>query len=126
LETFARIEPGWRFTGVDPAREMIAEGRRRMDAVGAGNRVQWINGYISDAPPGPFDGATCLLTLHFVPDDGAKLETLKGLRSRLRRGAPFVLVDLCIELTDMSASKQLDRYRDFALNSGADPADVNS
>jgi tRNA (cmo5U34)-methyltransferase len=126
IEAFARRQTAWRFTAVDPAGEMIAEGQRRVEAIDASARVRWIEGYVFDAPPGPFDGASCLLTLHFVPDDGAKVETLKALRARLRPGAPFVLVDLCMDLRARGATRQLRRYRDFALGSGADRADVDA
>ena len=122
LEVFAALHPGWRFTGVDPAAEMVRAGRDRLAAAGAAERVTWVEGYVQDAPEGPFDGATCLLTLHFVPDDGSKLETLRQLRTRLRPGAAFVLVDLCIDGPD--AEFRRDRYATFALDSGADPEDV--
>jgi len=122
LEAFAALHPGWRFTGVDPAAEMLKAARERVDACGADDRVELIEGLIDDAPDGPFDGATCLLTLHFVPDDGGKLETLELIRKRLKPGAPFVLVDLCIAGDD--ADFRRDRYATFALNSGADPDDV--
>ena len=42
-------------------------------------------GYIDVAPEGPFDAATCLLTLHFVPVEE---------RRRLKPGAPFVVAHL--------------------------------
>jgi len=122
LEAFASLHSNWRFTGVDPAAEMLKAARERVDAAGAGERVTLIEGLIDDAPDGPFDAATCLLTLHFVPDDGGKLETLELIRKRLKPGAPFVLVDLCIGKADGELRR--DRYATFALNSGADPDDV--
>ncbi|WP_434803260.1 class I SAM-dependent methyltransferase [Paracidovorax avenae] len=47
-------------------------------------------GYIDSAPEGPFDGATCLLTLHFLPT-AERLRTLQQLRARLKPGAPLVV-----------------------------------
>lgn len=75
---------------------------------------------------GPFDAASCLLTLHFVADDGSKLQTLLELKKRLKPGAPFVLVDCCIDISSPSAEFMLARYRDFALGSGADPEQVST
>jgi tRNA (cmo5U34)-methyltransferase len=124
LETFAGLEPRWRFTGVDPAPEMIKAARFVVDAAGAGERVSLIEGLIDDAPDRPFDGATCLLTLHFVPDDGGKLETLQLIRQRLKPGAAFVLVDLCIGGPD--ADRLRDRYATSALMAGAEAGDVAS
>lgn len=126
LEAFATRCPLWTYVGVDPAGEMLKAATERMLLAGADGRVDWHHGYIFDAPAGPFDAATCLLTLHFVPDDGAKERTLAEVRKRLKPGAPFVLVDLCIDLASPGAATALDRYRDFALESGADPEVVET
>lgn len=126
LEAFATRSPGWNFMGVDPAGEMLKAARERVASVGASNRVQWHQGYIFDAPRGPFDAATCLLTLHFVPDDGEKERTLAEIRQRLKPGSPFVLVDCCIDLAAPDAARELARYRNFALESGAEPEQVDS
>ena len=120
LEAFASRCPQWTFVGVEPAEEMLKAAKDRVLQAGASERVDWHHGYIFDAPPGPFDAATCLLTLHFVPDDGAKEQTLTEIRRRLKPGAPFVLVDLCIDLASPDSATALNRYRDFALESGAD------
>jgi tRNA (cmo5U34)-methyltransferase len=105
---------------------MLKAAKHRVNQAGAGERVHWHHGYIFDAPPGLFDAATCLLTLHFVPDDGAKERTLTEVRMRLKPGAPFVLVDLCIDLASPESAVALNRYRDFALESGADPERVDA
>lgn len=126
LEAFASRCPQWSFVGVDPAEAMLDAARERMRALGAAERVDWHHGYVFDAPPGPFDAATCLLTLHFVADDGGKDRTLREIRKRLKPGAPFVLVDLCIDLASAGARTALDRYRDFALESGVEPDQVET
>ena len=124
IEAFARLEVGWRFVGVDPAKAMLGAARALVASAGAGDRVLWHEGYIFDAPTGPFDAATSLLTLHFAPDDGAKRDTLLAIRERLKPGAPFALVDLCMEKDAADHELRLARYRAFAINSGADPKDV--
>lgn len=126
LEAFASLCPQWTFAGVDPAAEMLKAAKERMVLAAASERVDWHHGYIFDAPQGPFDAATCLLTLHFIADDGAKEQTLMEVRRRLKPAAPFVLVDLCIDLASPESGIALDRYRDFALESGADPEQVNA
>ena len=64
LKALADAQCNWRFTGVDPAGPMLELAR---DAMGEDmNRVDLIEGYIDAAPAGPFDAATCLLTLHFL------------------------------------------------------------
>lgn len=47
-------------------------------------------GYVDTAPVGPFDGATCLLTLHFLTKD-ERLHTLREIRRRLKPGAPLIV-----------------------------------
>jgi tRNA (cmo5U34)-methyltransferase len=126
LEAFASRYSHWTFVGVDPAEEMLKAAKERVLRAGARERVDWHHGYIFDSPLGPFDAATCLLTLHFVPDDGAKERTLVAIRRRLKPGAPLVVVDLCIELASPTSAIALDRYRDFALESGADPEQVDA
>ena len=120
LLTLAHQQTGWKFTGVDPSPAMLAEARRRIQDAGVADRVELVEGYISDAPQSPFDGATCLLTLHFVPDDGSKLETLKAIRQRLRPDAAFVLVDLCVDYDAPDAELRLDRFSTFAINAAVD------
>jgi tRNA (cmo5U34)-methyltransferase len=122
LKAFAALQPTWRFTGVDPSVEMLKQAKRTVGAVG--ERVRWVHGYIPDAPEGPFDGATCLLTLHFLSDDGEKLAALRSVRARLKPGARFVLVDLCLDKAAADYELGRERYRRFALESGADPDDV--
>ena len=126
LEAFAFRSPQWTFVGVDPAEEMLKAAQDRIDQAAASERVAWHHGYIFDAPPGPFDAATCMLTLHFVPDDGAKERTLVEIRKRLKPGAPFVLVNLCIDFALPESAIALARYRDFALESGADSERVSA
>lgn len=124
LETryLASIEGRWRFVGVDPASAMLDLARAVAGPV-AGDRMTLIEGTVFDAPPGPFDAATCVLVLGLIPDDGSKLSTLEEVRRRLKPGAPFVLVDQCIDLSAPDARRRLDRYGQYAFRSGV-PADT--
>lgn len=89
LRAFAQDFPGWHFDGVDPSPEMLAQAR---DTLGEGAaRVAFHQGYVDDAPEGPFDGATCLLVLHFLPRE-ERLRTLRELHHRLRPGAPLIVL----------------------------------
>lgn len=88
LRAFAGMQPGWHFDGIDPSAEMIAQARTFLGP--ASDRVAFHEGYIDTAPEGPFDGAACLLTLHFLPRE-ERLRTLRDVRRRLRPGAPFVV-----------------------------------
>jgi tRNA (cmo5U34)-methyltransferase len=88
LKAFAEAQPGWHLTGVDPSAEMLAAATRTLGPLAA--RVELQRGYIEDAPSGPFDGATCLLTLHFL-DCEERRRTLRELRRRLKPGAALVV-----------------------------------
>ena len=65
LAYLAERHGDWTFDGVDPSAPMLALARETMGSSAA--RATLTEGYVEDAPAGPFDGATCLLTLHFLP-----------------------------------------------------------
>ena len=127
LETryLAGVEPTWRFVGVDPASAML-DLARAVAGPATGDRMTLIEGTVFDAPPGLFDGATCVLVLGLIADDGSKLATLKEVRRRLKPGAPFIFVDQCIDLSTPDAARRLDRYENYALRSGVAAETVRS
>lgn len=88
LRAFVDWQPGWRFDGVDPSPEMLDQARLVLGD--KASRVTFHEGYVQDAPEGPVDGATCLLTLHFLARQ-ERLRTLRELHQRLRLGAPLVV-----------------------------------
>lgn len=85
--------PQWSFVGVDTYRPMVELAQKRLadTPVGARSRVHAMG--IDALDETGFDAATCILTAHFVPDDGAKLAFFKAIRSRLKPGAPLAIVD---------------------------------
>lgn len=118
--TLARMQPGWRFTGVDPAPKMLNLARVVLgDEINP--RVDLIEGGTEAAPPGPFDGATLILVLGLIPDDGSKLKTLQDIRRRLKPGAPFILADRCDDREGPDFDRNVDRYVAYAVASGVDP-----
>jgi len=121
LQAMAQTQPGWTFIAVDPARAMLDEARR---VVGPNaERVIFCEGYIDDAPDGPFDAAICLLTLHFL-DMEERTRTLRALHRRLKAGMPFVAAHSSFPQDGGTRSLWLSRYAAFALASGADPEQV--
>lgn len=120
LAAFAGAQPGWRFDGVDPSAAMVGLARRTTEPFA--DRIALHRGLIDDAPPGPFDAASCLLTLHFL-DEAARRDTLRSLRARLRPGAPFVAAHMSFDRAARD-SDWFDRYVAFALSSGAEIAEV--
>ena len=88
IKAFTEAQPGWRFDGVDPSAAMLDLARLALEPFAA--CVTLHQGLIHVAPDGPFDAATCLLTLHFVEHD-ERLRTLKEIHRRLKPGAPLVV-----------------------------------
>jgi tRNA (cmo5U34)-methyltransferase len=119
LKALAQAQAGWHFTGVDPAGPMLDLARETLgeDA----DRAELVEGYIDTAPHGPFDAATCLLTLHFLGRD-ERVRTLCEMHRRMKTGAPLVVVHSSFPQDEPSRARWLARYAAYAVASGADPA----
>jgi len=86
--------PHWSFTGFDPAEPMLSIARKKVAAASLESRISLVQGLVDDVAERDFDAATSLLVMHFLPDDGTKLNFLRGVADRLKPGALMVLVDL--------------------------------
>ena len=117
LENFAQRHPGWRFVGVDPSADMLELARKALGAHAA--RVDWHQGYVDTAPTGPFDAASCLLTLHFVPEM-ERGRTLAQIHQRLKPGAPYVSMHLSFDQSAGKRELSLGRYVAYAVSSGVE------
>lgn len=118
LRAFAASQPGWRFTGVDPAAPMLELARATLG--GDADRVQFVEGYIDAAPIGPFDAAACLLTLHFLQRE-ERVRTLREMHRRMKPGAPLVVAHASFPQDEPARGRWLSRYAAYAVASGADP-----
>ena len=118
LKALAEAHPGWTFDGVDPAAEMLKLAKRTLGPLAA--RVQLHEGYIDDAPEGPFDAAVCLLTLHFLAPEERRRTAIE-IRRRLKPRAPFVAAHSSFPQGEGERALWLSRYAAFATASGADP-----
>lgn len=121
LKAFAQARPGWTFDGVDPAAEMLKLAERTLGPLAS--RARLLQGYIDDAPEGPFDAATCLLTLHFLALDERR-RTAAEVHRRLKPGAPFVVTHFSIPQGEGERALWLSRYVAFAVASGFEPDKV--
>jgi tRNA (cmo5U34)-methyltransferase len=84
-------------------------------------RASLVEGYAQDAPAGPFDGAACLLTLHFLPRE-ERIDTAAQIHRRLAPGAPFVVAHSSFPQAPDERTRWLSRYAAYAVASGV-PAD---
>lgn len=117
LKAFAEGRPGWRFDGVDPSAEMLGLAEATLGPLAS--RVRLHEGTIEAAPDGPFDAASCLLTLHFLPPDERR-RTVREVWRRLKPGAPFVVAHHSVPRD--GRERWLRRYAAFAVASGVEPA----
>ncbi|WP_422032372.1 class I SAM-dependent methyltransferase [Roseovarius sp.] len=115
LRALAAAHAGWRFDGIDPSAAMLDQARATMG--GMADSVVLHEGYIGDAPAGPFDGAVCLLTLHFLPRE-ERVQTLRRLADRLRPGAPLVVAHHSFPAEDGQADRWLWRYARYQAARG--------
>lgn len=125
LRALARMQPRWRFTGVDPSAQMLDLARQTLgeDA----SRADLLEGYIDAAPPGPFDAGVCLLTLHFL-DAAERLRTLGEIARRLKPGAPLVIAHHSFPHEGAEGDRWLRRHAAFSAlaEGGRAPKPVNS
>jgi len=90
IERFLQAPERWIVTGVDPSPEMIKQAREKLQEY---DNVTLIEGFVSDIDR-KYNAATLLLVLHFLDDNGSKLDLLKDIADRLVPGAPFVMLDI--------------------------------
>ena len=123
LRAFAEAQPGWAFDGVDPSADMLRLAAEMTSPYA--DRIRLHEGYIADAPEGPFDGATSILTFHFIAR-AQRLETLRQLHRRLKPGAPLVLAHISFAQTEPERSMWIARHVAFGAPDGVDPAQLQS
>lgn len=119
--------PALQVVGVDPAGDMLALAGRKAAEHGLAGRVSLHPCTVAALPDAaPFDAATLLLVLHFLPDDGAKLALLGDIARRLRPGAPLVLADLFGPAWDEPWQASLRLFwRHLQQAAGIAPADID-
>ena len=118
LKAFAQAHPGWSFDGIDPSAEMLGLAGQTLGPLGP--RAQLHQGYIDDAPPGPFDAATCLLTAHFMNVEERRRAAVE-IRRRLKPGAPYVVAHFSFPQEEGGRALWLSRHAAFLSAAGLDP-----
>ncbi|MCP3371102.1 class I SAM-dependent methyltransferase [Bradyrhizobium cajani] len=118
LKAFAQAQHGWSFDGVDPSAPMLGLARQTLGSLAPRARLH--QGYIDDAPDGPFDGASCLLILHFI-DVAERRRIASEVHRRLKPRAPFVVAHLSAPDGDEERPLWLSRYSAFLAASGVEP-----
>ena len=92
IERFVQASEQWKITGIDPSPEMIKQASEKLHTY---DNVTLIEGLVADLDiETKYSVATLLLVLHFLDDNGTKLNLLKDIAERLVSGATFVLLDI--------------------------------
>ncbi|MEO1671024.1 MAG: class I SAM-dependent methyltransferase [Cyanobacteria bacterium J06631_2] len=95
LLNYSQENPNWALTGVDPSVEMMAIAKSELESKGLMKQVSLHTGYLDSLPEiETLDAATLLLVMHFLADDGSKLELLQNIAQRMKPGATLILADL--------------------------------
>lgn len=95
LVRFGKSSSKWQLLGIDPSENMLAVANNKIQQYGLSQQVKLFQGYTDDLPDTSiYDGATSILVMHFIPDDGAKLAFLQSIARRIKSSSPFILVDV--------------------------------
>lgn len=116
--SLGKPNPGWKFVGVDLSEAMLKLADTRFAQEQLQNKVELHRTDVRNLDDKDFDAATCILTLHFVADDGAKLAMLQAIRERLKSEALFFLVDGAGESGNPEFTENVAAWKRHAQNNG--------
>ncbi len=119
LVALGRSYPLRRLTAVDTSARMLDMAKRRVEREAVQATIHWVEGAAQALEGGmDFDGATCMLALHFVQGREAKQALLQAAADRLRDGAPFFLACLNGKPAAKADRILLDGWRSHMLAGG--------
>lgn len=117
--------PNLSVVGVDPSADMLHHAEAKIREYDLTSRVRLYPSKVGDLPKfEPFDAATLLLVMHFLPDDGAKQTLLEEISSHLKPGAPLILADLFGSWDDPWQQQLRSWWRHLQLAAGIPEAEV--
>jgi tRNA (cmo5U34)-methyltransferase len=88
----ARLEPGWRFTAVDPSEPMLDAAKQQLETNNLLERTDIHLGHVEElAADQSYDAATLIGVLHHLDGDDAKQQILRSIRAYLKPGAPLIV-----------------------------------
>lgn len=119
ISVFSPLSPNWDLFGVDPSGDMLNIARKKINDNNLTSEIKLIKGYVDDLEKAEiFDGATCILVMHFLNEEAQKLKLLKSIYQRLKPGSPFVLVDGFGDPTDTEFQENLKAWKQYPLMKG--------
>ena len=123
--TYALANPSWAITGIDPTEHMLSIAVQTAAHHQLAGRVNLHLGTLQtlESSP-PFDAATSILVMQFLPDDGAKENFLREIAAHLKPKARLVLVDLEGTKASPEFNEFIAVWKAHQLATRADRADV--
>ena len=119
--TFGKAFANANFTGVDPSEKMLGVARELVEKENLQSRVSLRRGTIDDLDEKQYDAGTAMLVMHFLPDDGEKLNFLKAIHQRLKPDAKFIIADGCFDKNSKDFDWLMNAYKNHAQLKGAPP-----
>ncbi|MBE9200652.1 MULTISPECIES: class I SAM-dependent methyltransferase [unclassified Nodularia (in: cyanobacteria)] len=125
LVKFGKGNSQWQMLGVDPSSNMLAIAQQKIEQHGLSERVKLFAGYTHDLDmTSLYDAATCILVMHFLPDDGSKLAFLQDISQRLKSSATLILVDIYGEQGTSEFERMISIIKVFWQEMGIDTAKI--
>ena len=121
IERFINTAEHWTITGIDPSPEMLKQANAKLQTY---SNVTLVEGLISDLSiDRKYSAATLLLVLHFLDDNGSKLNLLKNIADRLAPGATLIMLDIT---GNKNQIKQNLKVLKLLLPKGLDEEQINA
>lgn len=121
IERFVKTPEHWTITGIDPSPEMIIQA---IDKFQNQDNVKLVTGLVSELDiEKKYSAATLLLVLHFLDDNGSKLNLLKDIADRLVSDASFVMLDITGNQNQIKQNLKVLRH---LLPDGLDEDQINN
>lgn len=120
LSAWGPSNSNWTFTGIDTSEEMLNIAKNKVVQLGMGSRVRLIQETIDALPitESRFDGASCILVLHFIDDIKEKLKLLGNIKNHLKSGAPLVLVSAYGDPDSVELQDRINVWKSYFLDAG--------
>ena len=100
-------------------------GRRRLEQAGVLPRCELIEGYVEDAPGGPFDAVVSLLVAHFIKREG-RPAFYAAIHDRLGSGGRFVSAEISGDLDAPAFPLALEDWKQIQTLMGATPQSLTN
>jgi tRNA (cmo5U34)-methyltransferase len=125
IVTMGEVQPGWRFTAVDPSAEMLDRCRSAVADAGLERRVEYVQARIEQlSAETRFDGATSVFVSHFLQDPAKRRRYFQAVAHALHPNAPLVLADLFRPSSDVPFEQLLATWRRSLRLAGITPDEV--